>query len=175
MTSLHDHQVYVVKYGRTLDVKDSPVPDVISVGLAQLSHGKGTNPIAEFNEQFNNLRIRRKLSPIDDLDNLDPEIFLSSGAAKTLQATTAPSITVHPDTIPDHTPSSPTPSIDSTASGYYEDLELEEMLITSPTLLRQNEDDVALDMDDWDLDEPEPSDDESTEGNSGEEDEVFED
>jgi len=176
MASLHDYEVYVVKPGRTVDAKDSAVRDVMSVGLAQLSHGKGTNPIADFNQQFNKLHEQRKLTPIDNLEDLDPDIFLASGTSESREPTAEQGVSIDPNTTQDRG-ISPTPLSGSSASGE-EDPELEELLLTSPTLLMQDEDDVALDMDDWELDEPQ-SDDEDMEGDSEEEDRgdkaVFED
>jgi hypothetical protein len=58
MTVLKEHDVYQVMHGRVVDTQDRAVPDVISTGLAQLSHGNATNPIREFNEQFEQLRER---------------------------------------------------------------------------------------------------------------------
>ena len=61
MTVLKEHDVYQVVHGRAVDTQDRAVQDVISVELAQLSHGNATNPIGEFNEQFERLCDRRKL------------------------------------------------------------------------------------------------------------------
>jgi len=70
MAVLKEHDVYQVVYGRVVDTQDRAVQDVISVELAQLSHGNATNPIGEFNEQFERLRDHRKLVPVweDDID-----------------------------------------------------------------------------------------------------------
>lgn len=69
MDALKEHEVYTVKLGRGLDVKDTPVPDIISTGLSALSHGTTTsnNPLAEFNAQFNRFRERRNMTPVSAL------------------------------------------------------------------------------------------------------------
>jgi hypothetical protein len=59
MASLQEHEVYVKKEGRVLDDDELPVPDALSVGAAALAHGTTTNPIQEFNAQFDQLRRRR--------------------------------------------------------------------------------------------------------------------
>ncbi|KAF7375236.1 hypothetical protein MSAN_00410200 [Mycena sanguinolenta] len=67
MDSLAEHEVYTEKEGRVLDDDEKPVPDVLSVGMAALTHGTSTTPLAEFNEQFEILRRRRQLTPASDL------------------------------------------------------------------------------------------------------------
>ncbi|KIM79999.1 hypothetical protein PILCRDRAFT_9888 [Piloderma croceum F 1598] len=66
MASLAKLEVYVEKEGRTLDPDEMPVPDVISVGLADLVHGSA---LADFNTQFHRNRERRRLVPISSLLN----------------------------------------------------------------------------------------------------------
>ncbi|KAK6991557.1 hypothetical protein R3P38DRAFT_3331712 [Favolaschia claudopus] len=70
MASLDEHEVYVEKEGRVLDDDEKPAPDVISVGMAALTHGTTTTPLAEFNQQFEVLRERRRLTPVADLLSL---------------------------------------------------------------------------------------------------------
>ncbi|KAK7049041.1 hypothetical protein R3P38DRAFT_3307636 [Favolaschia claudopus] len=70
MASLDEHEVYIEKEGRVLDDDEKPGPDVISVGMAALTHGTSTTPLAEFNEQFDVLRARRRLTPVADLLDL---------------------------------------------------------------------------------------------------------
>ncbi|KAJ7796618.1 hypothetical protein B0H14DRAFT_2619742 [Mycena olivaceomarginata] len=70
MTSLAEHEVYVEKEGRVLDADNEPVPDVLSVGMAALTHGGSTMPLSEFNEQFDILRERHCLRPVSDLLDL---------------------------------------------------------------------------------------------------------
>jgi hypothetical protein len=66
MASLAKLEVYVEKEGRTLDPDEMPVPDAISVGLADLVHGSA---LADFNTQFHRNRERRRLVPISSLLN----------------------------------------------------------------------------------------------------------
>jgi hypothetical protein len=63
MESLAKLEVYV-KEGRVLDPDEQPVPDAISVGLAELAHGSS---LAKYNAQFEHLRERRRVLPISDL------------------------------------------------------------------------------------------------------------
>ena len=69
LDSLVEHEIYNVKQGQVLDPQDSPVPDVLSTGLAALSHGNSTNLLAEFNMQFDCLCEYHKLLPISTLLN----------------------------------------------------------------------------------------------------------
>jgi hypothetical protein len=88
MDCLVKHEVYHVKQGRVLDPQDSPVPDVLSTGLAALLHGNLTNPLAEFNMQFDRLRERHKLLPISTLlNNLTVPMSNDPPPADDLQAT----------------------------------------------------------------------------------------
>lgn len=156
MVSLAEHDVYVLKEGRTLNPEDSPVPDVLSTGLAALSHGNSTNPITEFNISFNRLRERRKLTPISTL--LHRHTHQSHDGAElgisTQSAGLEPAPSEHMDldaSDMDMLPPSPDSDTESEGSDYDEDFFAE-----SPTLTRDDEDDVDLDMDaDWSLDDPE--------------------
>jgi len=64
MASLAKLEVYVEKEGRVLDPDEMPVPDAISVGLADLAH---SSALTDFNTQFERNRERRRLLPISDL------------------------------------------------------------------------------------------------------------
>jgi hypothetical protein len=64
MASLSKLEVYVEKEGRTLDPDEMPVPDAVSIGLADLAHGSA---LADFNAQFERNRDRRRLIPISAL------------------------------------------------------------------------------------------------------------
>jgi hypothetical protein len=64
MESLDEHNVYRVQKGRILDDSDGGlVKDVISVGLEGLADG-GKNPLWEFNDAFQRLQTRRKMTPV---------------------------------------------------------------------------------------------------------------
>ena len=143
MGVLKEHYVYQVVHGRVIDSQDRAVPDVISVGLAQLSHGNATNPIREFNDQFECLRDRRKLAPVweDDIDFDVLESTLAEGEFGSINELNM--------------------SFGEMSNSERENSP-EAVLMESPTLQRVDEDDVALDMDGWDLygNSDEPSDDE---------------
>ena len=64
MASLSKLEVYVEKEGCTLDPDEMPVPDAISVGLAELAHGAA---LADYNSQFKRNHERRRLVPISTL------------------------------------------------------------------------------------------------------------
>jgi len=64
MASLLKLKVYVKKEGCTLDPDEMPVPDAISVGLADLAHGSA---LADFNAQFERNHERCRLMPISAL------------------------------------------------------------------------------------------------------------
>ncbi|KAJ7903121.1 hypothetical protein B0H13DRAFT_1483380, partial [Mycena leptocephala] len=150
MDSLDEHDVYMQQPGRVLDDDDEqPVADILSVGLAALTHGALITPLAEFNLQFEILHARRRLTPVADLLPLmtvDPmaapaDIELPDVAAPTLDDdNNVPGLADIPDS--DDEP---------------EQEEENELFVASPTLTRFNADDVALDMDidKWDLDQKE--------------------
>ena len=169
MGVLKEHDVYQVVHGRVIDSQDRAVPDVISVGLAQLSHGNATNPIREFNDQFERLRDRRKLAPVweDDIDFDVLESTLAEGEFGSINELNM-SFGEMSNSERENSPSNDAQrSGDSDSEQDQDDLEsldaeLEAVLMESPTLQRVDEDDVALDMDGWDLygNSDEPSDDE---------------
>jgi hypothetical protein len=64
MASLSKLEVYVEKEGRTLDPDEMPVPDAVSVGLAELAHGLA---LADYNLQFEHNCECRHLVPISTL------------------------------------------------------------------------------------------------------------
>ncbi|KAJ7114691.1 hypothetical protein C8R44DRAFT_880777 [Mycena epipterygia] len=162
MDSLNEHDVYTLQHGRVLDDDEKPVPDILSVGMAALTHGASTTPLAEFNQQFEILRARRGLTPVADLLSL-----------------------LDRDSSPlDESPAQgfPSPPVDSAAGGNVPDNALadivradtpdsdeeerqldagDDLFLASPTLMRLTAADVSLDMDvcDWSLD----SDDEESE------------
>ncbi|KAJ7865487.1 hypothetical protein B0H14DRAFT_2347966, partial [Mycena olivaceomarginata] len=155
MASLDEHEVYVEKEGRVLDDDEKPAPDVISVGMAALSHGASTTPLAEFNQQVDVLRERRRLTPVADMLGLintsgipQPPVTVDTDIPAT--NTSAESDDNYAD-LPELEP--PTDSDDEEEGGSEED---EDLFAESPTLTRFDEGDVELDMDDipeWYLDE----------------------
>jgi hypothetical protein len=75
------------------DDGDGPVKDVINLGLESLTDGT-TNPLCEFNNTFERLQKRRKMSPGDvppatpKSETLDPEPTSNRNAAYSSVATT---------------------------------------------------------------------------------------
>jgi hypothetical protein len=154
MNSLKKHEVYVVKEGRVLDADENPVPDVISVGLASLTHGSTSNPLADFNKQFNKVRERRRLMPISSL-------IQHLNQPRTTSPSGAPASPVHTPSTNTTSPAVPEPATtpndnsimtneDGLDSGDDESDENEgdqEFSVGEPTLSRDDEDDVSFDMD----------------------------
>ncbi|KAJ7016173.1 hypothetical protein C8F04DRAFT_1282418 [Mycena alexandri] len=155
MASLDEHEVYVEKEGRVLDDDESPAPDVVSVGMAALTHGTSTTPLADFNQQFDILRERRRLTPVADLFGLVNASGLSRAPVSDSVPTTdnEGSHAMDDDDfadLPDLVESEDSDE-EPEAADYEEDLFAE-----SPTLTRLDEGDVDLDKDEvpeWDLDD----------------------
>ncbi|PPQ92857.1 hypothetical protein CVT25_004345 [Psilocybe cyanescens] len=163
MRVLKEHEVYEIVHGRVVDTKDCAVPDVISVGLAQVSHRSSTNPIAEFNEHFKRMRERRKLTPVSEDDAEFDSPTLTCARQDTLAAMLNSTDDMlgkgNDDPQRENSPSDEGSELDNNASDTdKDDIDvinpgLEAILMESPTLQRVDEEDVALDMDGWDLDE----------------------
>ncbi|KAJ7753253.1 hypothetical protein B0H16DRAFT_1723284 [Mycena metata] len=172
MVSLDEHEVYVEKEGRVLDDDESPAPDVVSVGMAALTHGTSTTPLADFNQQFDVLRERRRLTPVADLLGLINASGLNSrpvsDSAPTANEPSSPTMDDDFADLPDlMEPDDGDEEPDG--ADYKEDLFAE-----SPTLTRLDEGDVDLDMDEvpeWDLDgEDDYGSDSDYEGSGGDDD-----
>jgi hypothetical protein len=159
MRVLKEHDVYQVVHGRVVNTQDRAVQDVISTGLAQLSHGNSTtNPIGEFNEQFERLRERRKLTPVweEDVDFDALDLTAAEGEFDSVNNVSAKG---NRNLEREYSPllNEAAESEESSSETDRDDLEsidpeLEAALMESPTLQCVDEDDVALDMDGWDLD-----------------------
>ncbi|KAK7033871.1 hypothetical protein R3P38DRAFT_3186109 [Favolaschia claudopus] len=151
MASLDEHEVYVEKEGRVLDDDEKPVPDVISVGMAALTHGTSTTPLAEFNHQFEVLRARRRLTPVADLlDLMDAQQTPAVESEITAANTSA-----EPDVISPARPEFPSDSEEETDNEDGAE-DTDNLFAESPTLTRLDEGDVELDMDEvpeWYLDD----------------------
>ncbi|KAJ7679242.1 hypothetical protein DFH06DRAFT_975213 [Mycena polygramma] len=164
MDSLDEHDVYTVQPGRVLDDDEQPVPDILSVGMAALTHGSSTTPLAEFNQQFEILRARRHLMPVSDLlpllESPALDIVLPDVAAPGADAADDDDDIPGLSDIPD-SDEEPDPDAE------------EELFAASPTLTRFNADDVALDMDvrEWYLDEEEDGSEYSASGDESDGDE----
>ncbi|KAF7373983.1 hypothetical protein MSAN_00611200 [Mycena sanguinolenta] len=153
MASLREHEVYVLKEGRVLDNDEMPAPDVLSAGAAALTHGAVTNPLQDFNQQFDELRRRRDLLPVSSLLQYLPGASHSELPAPAVEVISRPAASAELfDTISDvpmhNLDNDPTPPA-SDDEELYEDL----AVVESPTLTRLEITDVDLDMDDdWALD-----------------------
>jgi hypothetical protein len=151
MASLDEHDVYVEKDGRVLDDDEAPAPDVISVGMAALTHGTSTTLLADFNQQFNILRERRRLTPVADLLGL---VNTTGLVSQPVSDSVLPSANIpSADTDEDY---ADMPGLEEPEDSDDEGAEHEEDLFAeSPTLTCLDEGDVDLDMDEvpeWDLD-----------------------
>ncbi|KAJ7206570.1 hypothetical protein GGX14DRAFT_568125 [Mycena pura] len=174
MASLTEHEVYVQKEGRVLDDDEMPAPDVLSAGAAALTHGTTSNPLQEFNAQFDQLRQRRELIPVSELAQYltEPPLHLplhsspipqghpAETAAVLDTSTDVPDsemITVAGDNLTlDLDPLSALANPPDNEDEQDEQAPDEDFFADSPTLTRLDPEDVDLDMDDdWMLD-PEP-------------------
>ncbi|KAJ2929189.1 hypothetical protein H1R20_g7903, partial [Candolleomyces eurysporus] len=59
MNSLKEHNVYSLQVGRVTQEDNLPVPDIVTVGLQQL-----TGPLEDYNRAFQQLQKRRRMTPI---------------------------------------------------------------------------------------------------------------
>jgi hypothetical protein len=85
----------VYSEGRVLNDDEKPATDIISVGLATLTHGSGSNALDEFNAQFNQVRERRQIKPVSELlHRLDQPVSTSSPSMITVAPPTPRHITL---------------------------------------------------------------------------------
>ncbi|KAJ6469072.1 hypothetical protein C8R47DRAFT_1151103 [Mycena vitilis] len=158
MDSLDEHDVYTLQPGRVLDDDELPVPDVVSVGMAALTHGASITPLAEFNQQFDLLRERRRLTPVADLlPLLDSNPAVSSSSVSSSADIELPGAAPAPGQASDdeHGDLPGLQTIVNSDDEHEPDADYDEdLFVQSPTLTRFNADDVALDMDvrEWYLD-----------------------
>ncbi|KAJ6454030.1 hypothetical protein C8R47DRAFT_1181220 [Mycena vitilis] len=170
MDSLAEHEVYAEKAGRVLDDDEKPAPDVLSVGMAALTHGSSTTPLTEFNRQFDIMRARRGLTPVSDLlpliDVSNETLTLSVVVTGAATSNTSAESDISDSDV------SPPGDADGSEDGLGEDgpepleEEDEDLFAESPTLTRLDEGDVELDMDEipeWYLDDEGGSDSDSDE------------
>lgn len=183
MESLARHGVYTEKLGRVFDFDENAAPDIITVGMASVSHGS-PSPLEEFNDQYDRLRQRRELIPVATLfaqytgdalttvttpsiEHLRAEAI--AAARRAMQMAAMPSMPIwtqaavqeNEDADVDTDDDLPelTDLPDSDDEG--DDDDDEDLFADSPTLLLAGGDDVALDMDEipeWSLDAPSDSD-----------------
>jgi hypothetical protein len=140
MASLSKYEVYTKKAGRVLDADEMPAPDVLSVGLTALSHGTTTNPLAEFNAQFNSLCEQCLLTLVSTLlQNLKSPVQSPHSTFTVVMAD--PNTTMADDN--ESAEIIPPESSEDELEGVYN----EDWFAESPTLTCHNETDIALDMD----------------------------
>ncbi|KAJ7660439.1 hypothetical protein B0H17DRAFT_1260445 [Mycena rosella] len=142
MDSLSEHDVYKVKGRVFADGDGAPTPDVISVGIQQLTDST-SNPLTEYNAAFQKLQARRRLQPL---------VSMSPPSAPT----TSPCDDAEMHNAEDSSDSGSDESSDSEFGGLAA-LDFEGEALTAfehlmdqadePTLTRNNADDIALDMD----------------------------
>ncbi|KAJ7710129.1 hypothetical protein B0H14DRAFT_2646184 [Mycena olivaceomarginata] len=141
MASLDEHEVYVEKEGRVLDDDEKPAPDVISVGMAALTHVRRSTRTASPHPSRGSARPHQHLWDPQPPATVDTDI-----------PATNTSVELDEDyaDLPELEP--PTDSEDGEEGGE----EDEDLFAESPTLICFDEGDVELDMDDipeWYLDE----------------------
>ncbi|KAJ7764572.1 hypothetical protein DFH07DRAFT_867253 [Mycena maculata] len=159
MDSLAAHDVYKVKGRMFAEGDGAPTPDVISIGIQQLTDST-SNPLTEYNAAFQKLRARRRLQPlISSWSDSDAPTAIS----------VAPPLPISP--VSDSSAPAPAPLDDvempdisddgSDGSSMSEfgglDLNFEGEALTAferlmdqadePTLTRNSAEDAALDMD----------------------------
>ncbi|PPQ84998.1 hypothetical protein CVT26_007521 [Gymnopilus dilepis] len=157
MAILKEHAFYTIEYGHVVDVRDRAVPDVIANSMNSLNtceNGENLPPSST-----------RKLSPAGEDDQMPLVLSEPSTESQASNVGTNSPAEEEED-------SEESNSADASQDDLDPDLLLESQLIASPTLERLDEDDVALDMDDWVLDgesdEDITDDSEEEEGEEGE-------
>ncbi|KAJ7284786.1 hypothetical protein C8J57DRAFT_1051947, partial [Mycena rebaudengoi] len=164
MDSLDEHEVYIEKEGQVLDDDEKPAPDVLSTGMSGLIHGASLTPLEEFNKAFEVLRAQCGLTPVADLVGLidpsghphawhsDPHNVIDPPMPSTSKQTAAPVDTNSDDEEYAGLPElAPAPADEDENN---RDID-EDLFAMSPTLTRDEEGDVALDIDvdEWFLDD----------------------
>jgi hypothetical protein len=66
ISSLEEHRVYKIIPGRVLTGENEPVKDVVAIGLQNLTEG-AKNPLSEYNTAFRRLQTRRRMTPVTEL------------------------------------------------------------------------------------------------------------
>ena len=180
VSSLEQHRVYKIILGRVLTGEGELVKDVVAIGLQNLTEG-AKNPLSEYNAAFRRLQMRRRMTPVTDLPTGTPQ---SPGPANPPQFEAAiitedvdlpgpeigASILVHPtlDSAAENTnklpltedtsfiePEDAEENVESLA-GMLDDLYKQ---YNGETLPRLSELDVAFDMDEEEILDEEPWDD----------------
>lgn len=168
MNALQEHNVYTYQKGRVAHQNDGPVPDVLSAGLTALTTAatSGESPLSEFNTQFNRIRERRKLVPVSAKSPVTPIPLPSNTSPVIPIPETSANDSVNTDmddsvlTLSDDLVSCPVidenevEMVDESDSGETDHgADIDNFEADSPTLTRLDEDDVALEMDEWELDD----------------------
>jgi hypothetical protein len=159
MDSLDEHDVYQIK-GRVFAEGDgSPTPDVITVGIQQLTDSS-SNPLTEYNAAFVKLQRRRRLGPLvsswSDAEIPADHVPESSTSHPSPPASSIPSTNIIEMEIDPESESGSESGSDGSDNFMVID-EPDQELVSAfgrtmdeadePTLTRNNADDVALDMD----------------------------
>ncbi|KAJ7859515.1 hypothetical protein B0H14DRAFT_3446641 [Mycena olivaceomarginata] len=157
MRSLAEHEVYQVK-GRVFAEGDgSPTPDVITVGIQQITDST-SNPLTEYNAAFRKLQARRRLRPLVSAwsDSAAEESTPNPPPPPSPLLTSAPP-TVPVDDVEMRDVDGDETSENGSPEGSIDFPDPDAELLTAfehtmdeadePTLTRDNADDVALDMD----------------------------
>ncbi|KAI4522028.1 hypothetical protein K525DRAFT_199783 [Schizophyllum commune Loenen D] len=149
MKSLDEHDVYRLTPGRVLDDDDEPAKDVIGAGLQMLTDNT-TNPLDEYNASFARLQRRRRRIPL--VGHLPQQHV--TGAVAT-PSTPEPMDTSDALPGPGTNSDSDTTESDTELDSEGSEAEFERVLADDeePTLQVIEEEDVALDLDDLDLEE----------------------
>ncbi|KAH6876952.1 hypothetical protein BKA70DRAFT_1476143 [Coprinopsis sp. MPI-PUGE-AT-0042] len=167
MNSLCEHDVYATVQGRKLDSDDKPAVDVVSVGLNSLLEGSALD---DYNSMFSKVQQRRRNIPI-----VDDMLVGGSISAQDTSSREPPPPVVSNTSIPASPPrEDPNPDVDEEAGTDQDDddvdgsmeTELDDALeLEEHTLELVNLEDVAFDMDTWDI-EGEEQDEEDEEGDN---------
>ncbi|KAF9037605.1 hypothetical protein BJ165DRAFT_1532267 [Panaeolus papilionaceus] len=172
MDSLKEHRVYEVEKGRKLDEDDTPVVDVVAEGLSSLLTGSA---LAEFNKAFVSMQERRRMSPVyggDKINDNSPNENPLQQPSNDNNPSSSPGVSTNPSPLPplgSETPNTPKSSrtwesgaeeptegdigvLDDDEEDAYEGDESEE-IEDEETLTLVSLDDVALEMDDVEVED----------------------
>lgn len=150
MSSLKSHEVYVQKAGRVLHVNEKPAADILSSGLAMLTHGTSSTPLDEFNDYYKDLRRRWALSSVSELlEKHTTSTRARDEAGITEEASQRGRVGASPADLWETTEQD---SVEEDVASSTGSEQSNEDILDSPTLECLNEEDVDLDMDVVELD-----------------------
>ena len=188
ISSLEEHKVYRIIPGRVLTGENEPVKDVVAIGLQNLTGG-AKNPLSEYNAAFRRLQIRRRMTPVTDLPTLQSTAVSPPSEPKIMAENVdlSPQAEIGTSIQLDPTPENP---LAVSASENTDKLSLTEdpnfieprgiaeenveslagmldNLYNGETLTRLSELDVAFEMDEVEIVEEEPWDDNDSDSEAG--------